>query len=216
MFSAVATSWTIETGASSLSWVGSASQQLAERFFFKLTLALLSQLTGKVMTFGSFHQSTSNQLGVRWTPSHIDVVRCDSAEEEFFATWNDVADGIAVSQNEPKGAAFADLRQRATAYYDFCNGRLRKLRSFYLSVADARDDTDLCIGVTDETDDWSDRVLSTLLSEALPVNWRNLVNAADPFQHFPIGFVFQMFDRCFALESSGGRFEATSFVELVL
>ena len=215
-----ATSWTLRYEAHSVIWADSATT--VQRAVF------LQQHPGYVITTAwenhdlvqkfqvELQQAPDSVVEFRWTPSHLDLELCETDVEDFLAVWNDVADALAVSMNEHRGSAFAQLKHEAERHHADWRERLCKLRAFYLLVADSRDNSDLCIDLTTEVDDWSLQVMNTPLSEALPVNWKQQLNDAEPSQHFPNEFVFDIFARCFDLELSGGHFEAISYIELTL
>ena len=51
----------------------------------------------------ALERTAFEQVIICWTPSHIDVACCDTSQEEFLATWNDIVDTLAVTTNRDRG-----------------------------------------------------------------------------------------------------------------
>ncbi|CAL1170378.1 unnamed protein product [Cladocopium goreaui] len=75
---------------------------------------------------------------VNWTPSHLDFVQCESTWEEWLATWNAIADSLAVSVNEARSYEYNDLQYKAQQRSALWSERLRLIRKFFWTVADSK------------------------------------------------------------------------------
>ena len=156
-------------------------------------------------------------FSVQWTPSHLDLVRCTSTCEEWQATWNDIADQLAVTTNAARSAEFWTLKQHACQHFCFWSGKLRQLRAFYCRIADQKKKTEEIIDLTlSETFDWPNLGIDLALSDVFPINWKTQLSSPDVQMKQPIEFVFQVFDLLFSLESSSDFMAPLSFVEFTL
>eukprot|EP00435_Cladocopium_sp_Y103_P062884 s241_g24.t1 len=161
-------------------------------------------------------RTVSDQIDLRWTPSHIEVSKCDDVVEEFLATWNDIVDQHALATNQNRGPAFAQLLHQAETYYQLWTQRLHDLRDFYLQVADARQEPPEIIDLTSEPAFFIQRIEGISLGDALPVNWQQHLVHAQASLKVPVEFVLSLFQICVDHEPMQPTFEAVSFVELTL
>eukprot|EP00435_Cladocopium_sp_Y103_P047482 s1110_g14.t1 len=99
-------------------------------------------------------RTNNEQIDIRWIPSHIDDSLCDDSHEEFLVAWNDVVDAQAVAANRHRGWEFEALLRRAEDYYGTWMRRLRIIRTFYLKIAQVRQDIPEVIDITDDSDFW--------------------------------------------------------------
>ena len=161
-------------------------------------------------------QTLPGQVDIRWTPSHVDLAKCETTEEEFLATWNDVVDAQAVSANCQRGHEFAHLAANAETYYQTWKKRLIQLRNFYLKIAQEKCDQIDTIDLTIEPDAEIQRVEDTSLGEALSVNWQKQLQVCSETMTLPFEFVSFLIASCVAAEPVQNHFVTVSFVELTL
>eukprot|EP00438_Fugacium_kawagutii_P008486 Skav210938 [mRNA] locus=scaffold713:136269:139058:- [translate_table: standard] len=151
-----------------------------------------------------------------WIPSHLDLVRCQDCWEEWVATWNGVADTMAVLVNVSRSDNFAALRDELLRYQEEWLRKLRTLRVFYSRVAACEQPAEPSnlppeplVPVDSDADEQS-------LSESLAVNWQLQLQALSEETRFPAAYVVHIFEALCHLEQQPQvRFEV-SFIELTL
>eukprot|EP00435_Cladocopium_sp_Y103_P015024 s295_g3.t1 len=163
-----------------------------------------------------FSQTSEGQIDLRWIPSHVDQTLCEPPLEEFLATWNDVVDQHAVQCNRHRGSSFDRLFEMAERYYTTWDTRLRQLRSFYLKVAQLRQEAPDIIDLTAEHDDLAASIFDTSLGDALPVSWQQILRHHEARFTCPCEFILFLIQSCIDQEPEQLRFEAVSFVELAM
>ncbi|CAL1128806.1 unnamed protein product, partial [Cladocopium goreaui] len=167
--------WAITYDAEIILWTDSAGtwrkarrlqQHDGELFFDGENDDLWRKLTEALM------RTREGQIDFRWTPSHIDTIKCDNAIEEFLAVWNDIVDRHAIQANRQRGDQAQQLLNEAEEYYKLWKDRLHHLRTFYTLVADARQEPLEVIDLIAEPANLAQQVAGITLGDALPVNWQ--------------------------------------------
>lgn len=211
--------WAITYDAEIILWTDSAGtwrkarrlqQHDGELFFDGENDDLWRKLTEALM------RTREGQIDFRWTPSHIDTIKCDNAVEEFLAVWNDIVDRHAIQANRQRGDQAQQLLNEAEEYYKLWKDRLHHLRTFYTLVADARQEPLEVIDLIAEPANLAQQVAGITLGDALPVNWQLILAYSQESLKFPIEFVFSLVHFCITSEPLNHNFEAVSFVELTL
>ena len=154
---------------------------------------------------------------VNWTPSHLDFVQCESTWEEWLATWNAIADSLAVSVNEARSYEYNDLQYKAQQRFAFWSERLRLIRKFFWTVADSKARDEEVIDLTaSEAFEWPQLGIDLAVSDAMPINWQTQLKSHLVQMKYPIEFVFAIFDIIFSFESPAVDLAPVGFVELTI
>ena len=110
----------------------------------------------------------------------MDIARCESAFEEWVATWNQFADTTAGITNANRTGRFQEVHRRALDYYENVAVSLRSLRSIYLHIAEQTDPTSARV---EQQPAWEEQeqeeclpvgfIREDSISELLPINWKS-------------------------------------------
>eukprot|EP00438_Fugacium_kawagutii_P036701 Skav200933 [mRNA] locus=scaffold2433:377025:382227:+ [translate_table: standard] len=155
---------------------------------------------------------------VAWVPSHLALENCEGSVEEWLCTWNNIVDSCAVTANQNRGNLFTDLCSQALQHHDLWLARLRRLRDYYVAVAEQEQSKTIVIDLTAATSpiDLSMQVGDVCLSEALPVNWRLQLQRCFEASSEMASFAVQIFELIFLFEEPADEFLCISFLELAI
>ena len=162
----------------------------------------------------TLQQLPADSFNIAWTPSHLDVVVCDTPQEEWQATWNAIADDCAVTVNQHRGSVFEHLRLQLHTHHESQLSRLRALRNFYLKVAHFKTEEPEVVDLTTE-DPSEDLQGHDSLSDSLMVNWQVQLSHSEGLR-FPVSFATQIFEAVCELERQPEIRLDVSFVEFTL
>jgi ribonuclease HI len=152
-----------------------------------------------------------------WIPSHLDVVQCASAWEEWIALWNAAADQLAVQANIARTDDFMQLKTNVSQHHELWSSRLRLLRRFYFMVAEQKEQAAEVIDLTaSESFDWPSLGVDLALSDVIPVNWKSLLSSPHVQMKYPHEFVFMLFEAVFSFEQHAEILAPISYVEIAL
>jgi ribonuclease HI len=152
-----------------------------------------------------------------WIPSHLDVVQCASAWEEWIALWNAAADQLVVQANIARSDDFMQLKTNVSKHHELWSSRLRLLRRFYFMVAEQKEQAAEVIDLTaSESFDWPSLGVDLALSDVIPVNWKSLLSSPHVQMKYPHEFVFMLFEAVFSFEQHAEILAPISYVEIAL
>ena len=119
------------------------------------------------------------QLRVQHVTSHLDVMLCETAFEEWAACWNQHADTVATCTNVNRTWTFQTTLQQALDYHSDMANCLRALRAIYFHIAEDAEGSRHTTSLVDCEDQpvnyaatlpaGQDR--TELLSDKLPLTW---------------------------------------------
>eukprot|EP00438_Fugacium_kawagutii_P028105 Skav224950 [mRNA] locus=scaffold1186:12077:14866:- [translate_table: standard] len=151
-----------------------------------------------------------------WIPSHLDLTQCADSWEEWVATWNGIADTIAVTVNMHRDPEYDDLQDRLLRYHEDQLNKLRTLRTFYTRIASCEQTTAAGPTISEAHEVLDSDHEESSLTDSLAVNWQIQLQTTPEETKFPAAFVVRIFEALCHLEQRPQISFELSFIELTL